>query len=172
MNTPTAEEFAPYYQTYVDKAGALNGVGILDTLESEHEKTQEFLRSIPEKKGDYRYADGKWSIKEVIQHLIDTERVFAYRALRFSRGDSTDLPGFDHDAYVPASNANRHTIEDLADEFEVVRLSTLALFHSFDDAMWDKLGTANGNAMSVRAAAFVSLGHEVHHIGVIKEKYL
>jgi hypothetical protein len=172
MNTPTAEEYAPYFQPYIDKVEAVDSVGILDALETQHEETQAFLRAIPEAKGDHRYADGKWSIKELVQHLIDSERVFCYRAMRFSRNDSTDLPGFDHDAYVSASSAARHTMEDLADEFEVVRLGTLALFHSFDDEMWGKVGTANGTAMSVRAAAFVSLGHELHHLAVIKERYL
>lgn len=172
MEFPKEGDYAPYYQPYIDKVKALNDTNIMMMLDEIHEKTQEFLRAIPEKKGNYKYAEGKWSIKEVIQHLLDSERVFNYRALRWARNDSTDLPGFDHDAYVPESGADLRTLEDIIDDFEAVRLNTISLFLSFSDEMWKRGGTGNGQHMTVHATAFVILGHELHHINVIKERYL
>ncbi|MDQ6610732.1 MAG: DinB family protein [Bacteroidota bacterium] len=131
-----------------------------------------FLQSIPEEKWDYRYAEGKWSIKELVQHLIDTERIFAYRALTFARGDKTGLPGFEENEYAAASKAGRRTKESLIDELKVVRLATEMLFHSFDEEQLKLMGTANNNPISVNTIGFIIPGHLKHHINVLKERYL
>lgn len=172
MKAPQKEEYSPYFQPYVDQAMNAEGESLLEKLAIEHRRTQELLNGLTEEQGDYRYAEGKWSIKELIQHLIDSERVFAYRAMRFARNDKTDLPGFDHDNYVPESQCDRLTLTGVLQEFQVVRAGSIALFASFSDEIMARTGTANGNPMSVNAAAFLILGHEMHHRMIIQERYL
>ena len=121
---------------------------------------------------NYRYAEGKWTIKEIIGHLIDAERIFAYRMLRFARKDATDLPGFDENEYVPASEANERSIHGLLEEFTTVRAGTFSLWRSLTNEMLQRSGTVNGNRLSVRALAYITCGHEIHHLAVIKERYL
>ena len=162
-------EFSPYYQTYIDKTRGLN---LNDGLRLNFDNVMAFLKEIPEDKYDYRYADGKWTIKEVIQHLIDTERIFAYRALRIARGDKTLLSGFDQDAYVPFSKANGRYFDSLLSEYKSVRDSTISLFDTFDHEMLLATGTASNNTISVRALGFIIIGHENHHSEVIRERYL
>jgi hypothetical protein len=130
------------------------------------------MRALPEEKLNYRYAEGKWTIKEILAHLIDDERIYTYRALRFARNDMTELPGFDQNAYAPQSGANERTMDDLLEEFAAVRRSTIALFNSFDDRVWTRTGVGSGNVMSVRAAAYHIAGHELRHVNTIKERYL
>jgi hypothetical protein len=127
---------------------------------------------VPEEKLSYRYAEGKWTIKEIMAHLIDDERIYAYRALRFARNDQTELPGFDQDDYAIESAANERSLDDLLEEFAAVRRSTIALFNSFDERVWTRSGVASGNVMSVRAAAYHIAGHELRHLNIIKERYL
>lgn len=130
------------------------------------------VRSIPEEKGLHRYAEGKWTIKEVLNHLQDVERVMAYRALRFSRNDKTDLPGFEENDYGPEANAHARTISQLADEMERLRRSTLDLFSSFSEEMMQRQGTANKKNVSVLALGYIIAGHEVHHFKLFNERYL
>lgn len=162
-------EYNPYYQTYIIKTKDFN---LKEGLQSNFETVQLFLKSIPKDKLEYRYADGKWSIKEVIQHIIDTERIFAYRALRIARQDQTPLPGFDQDDYVAPSKANKRSIESLLQEYASVRIATKSLFDSFDNEMLISIGTASNSNLSARAAGFIIIGHENHHCEVIRERYL
>ncbi|MBQ0787979.1 MAG: DinB family protein [Oceanihabitans sp.] len=164
-----ASEYNPYYETYVGKAADLS---LLDGLSESFNTTLDFFSKLPEDKMEYAYAEGKWTIKEVMQHIVDTERVFAYRALRFSRNDKTELPGYDQDAYTPSSESNRRTKASLMEEYSHVRESTISLFKSFTNEMLLLSGKASGGNMSVRAIGFIVVGHEKHHCQVIKERYL
>tara|TARA_R110002012_G_scaffold81945_2_gene207389 strand:+ start:69135 stop:69650 length:516 start_codon:yes stop_codon:yes gene_type:complete len=162
-------EYASFYANYVKKGGELS---LLIGLEQSMLNTKAFFESIPEDKLEYRYAEGKWTIKEILQHLIDTEHVFVYRALRFARQDKTPLPGFEQDDYVLASVANRRTREQLLNDYLDLRESSIALFSSFTKKMLEQIGVASNAEMSVRAVGFILIGHEKHHIDVIKERYL
>ena len=166
---PAATEYAPYYEKYISLVPAGD---VVEALRRQGADTLALLSSITEEKAGTRYEPGKWSIKELVGHIIDSERVFAYRALRFARGDSTPLAGFDQDPYVRAANFDARTLPDLADEFEQVRGATLHLFRHLDEAAWQRRGTANDNEMSVRALAYAVAGHEAHHIGLLRERYL
>ena len=162
-------EYNDYYQSYIDKCGDLD---LLEGLKSNGVRVVAFLKQIQSSKHLYRYTDGKWTLKEVVQHIIDTERVFAYRALCISRKDFTHLPGFEQDDYVVNSNANAKSMSDLISEYEKVRAHTLCLFKSFSEEMFSLIGTANQSNISVRAIGFIILGHEKHHCDVIKHRYL
>lgn len=169
MTRPAENEYAPYYHTYVGKVPQGN---IIDTLERQIEETMRLLAAIPPEKADYRYAPGKWSIKEVIGHLSDSERVFAYRALRFSRNDQTPLASFEQTDYVKHGYFQRRTLQDLSEEFRLVRLSSVALFKSFDERMERRTGIASGYEFTVRSLPFIVAGHELHHRGILQERYL
>lgn len=162
-------EYNPFYQTYIDACGK-NGLveGLINNLNF----SLKFFNSIPTDKQEYSYNVGKWTIKELLQHLIDSERIFAYRALRIAREDKTNIPGYEHNDYVPVSRANNRNYSDLVEEFNLVRLSSIALFKSFDNQMLLNIGLANNDTISVRAIGFIMVGHYNHHIKVIKEKYL
>ncbi|MFT5970684.1 MAG: hypothetical protein ACI8ZO_001199 [Flavobacteriales bacterium] len=168
-HTPEITEYASYYKGVMELVDTDN---IIHTLKSVHVETQDLLSSLTEEQGVFRYAEGKWSIKDVIQHCIDCERVFAYRALRISRGDTNALSGFDQDEWVANTNVSKRTIEELANEAFVVRSGTIALFESFTIDQLMLLGNASNNALSVRSIGFIIPGHERHHINVIKERYL
>lgn len=165
----TINEYNPYYQAYINKA---QNVGLKEGLRKNFELVLEFLNAIPEDKLEYRYAEGKWTIKEVIQHLIDAERIFSYRALRIARQDQTPLPGFEENDYVPASFANNRSKEELLIDYKAVRQATVSLFDSFTNDMLLQVGTASNSPISVRALGFITIGHENHHCQVIKERYL
>ncbi|TDE05632.1 DinB family protein [Flavobacterium hiemivividum] len=162
-------EYAPYYAPYIE---ALNNVNLIEELEICLHEFIKFVQNIPMDKFDYRYAEGKWTIKEIIQHLIDTERVFSYRALRISRNDKTPLPGFDENDYVDNTNANERGLQVLLTELAVVRQSTLALFKSFSEEQLIRVGVASNCAVSVRAIGFIVIGHQKHHQKVFQERYL
>ncbi len=162
-------EYNPYYKTYIDKAGTLD---LENGLKTNFEAVDAFLSNLPNDKLEYRYEEGKWTIKEVIQHIIDTERVFTYRALRIARKDRTPLPGFDQDEFALNCDANRRTLKSLMNEYKAVRMATIALYDSFTEEMLMEIGTASNSALSVRAVAFITIGHENHHCKVIKERYL
>jgi uncharacterized damage-inducible protein DinB len=167
---PEPDEYAPYTIMYI---GLLPDDGlILKHLEDNLAATTEFMRALPIETLTYRYAEGKWTIKEILAHLIDDERIYAYRALRFARNDQTELPGFEQDDYALESGANERSLDDLLEEFAIVRRSTIALFNSFDDHVLTRSGVASGNVMSVRAAAYHIAGHELRHVNIIKERYL
>lgn len=160
---------APFYDSYIAR---VKDSDILATLEEQMNSTYELLNSIGEDKGNYAYEPGKWTIKELVGHLADSERVFGYRALRFSRKDKTEIAGYEQDDYVANSNFNDRTLKDLADELLSLRKSNLILFRSFTDDMLKMTGVANGSEVSVDALLYIIAGHEKHHINVIKEKYL
>ena len=166
---PQPTEYAPYYEKYI----ALVPEGdIVATLSRQLDDTLSFLRGLTEAQGNSRYAPGKWSIKELVGHIIDGERIFAHRALRFARNDQTPLPGFEQDDYVRAGNFDNRQLSDLTDEFEQVRRATLSLLRSFDDEAWLRRGAANDTEVSVRALAYILAGHETHHKQILRERYL
>lgn len=162
-------EYSSFYQTYIDECGDNR---LIEGLELNLDETLQFYRSIAIEKHEYRYDTGKWTIKELLQHILDSERVFCYRALRFSRQDKTDLPGFEQDDYVPVSKANKRSLNDMLEEFKLLRKSSIRLFESFDKNMLISTGYANDNEMSVRAVGFIIVGHVKHHTKIIKERYL
>ena len=165
---PPAAEYAPYYSRYIDRVPEGE---LLRTLEDQASATQTLIGGLSEAKALYRYAPGKWSIKEVIGHVTDTERVYSYRALRFARGDAIALPGFDENAWVPAGNFEARSLKDLASELDAVRHATIALFRGLDAAALARRGTASDNAVSVRAIAWIIAGHERHHVALLHERY-
>jgi hypothetical protein len=166
---PASDEYAPYYEKYVSLVAAGD---IVETLERQSADTLALLRSVPEDRAGMSYEPGKWSVKELVGHVIDTERVFSHRALRFARGDQTPLPGYEQDDYVRAANFDARTLSSIAGEFERVRAATVALLRSFDQEAWARRGTANDNEVSVRALAHILAGHELHHINILRERYL
>jgi uncharacterized damage-inducible protein DinB len=169
MTRPDPTEYVPYFGKYIS---LVEGDDIVAALNTQIDDTLAFLHGLSESQGDLRYAPGKWSIKEVIGHLIDTERIFAYRALRFARNDQSSLPGFDENSYVANSNYATHRLADLAEEFELVRKANIYLFRHLGGEDWDRHGKANDNEISVRALAYNIAGHELHHRGIIRERYL
>jgi len=169
MRRPVAGEYAEYFQKYID---LVEGEDLLEQLSSSFAETRDFLREIPEDKWDYKYSEDKWTVKEVVLHTMDSERIFAYRALSFARRDETELPGYDHEAYIEVAKADTRSLPDIISEFETVRKATMSLFRSFDDAMLDRTGIANENNMSVLSLGFVLVGHERHHMNIIRERYL
>jgi uncharacterized damage-inducible protein DinB len=162
-------DYNPYYQPYIDKLG---DVDLMDMMENQLENFPKFIQSIPKDKWIYAYGSDKWSVAEVLLHVLDTERVFQYRALRFGRNDSTSIPGFDQDQYVPESNANDRSMESIIEEYRSIRKSSLTLFSSFNDIILKRWGTANGSKMSVAALGFIMLGHQRHHRDVLRARYL
>lgn len=169
IGKPDKTEYLPYYSKYV----ALVPEGdILTVLRKQMEETADLLNSIPESRADFRYAPDKWSIKELVGHLIDSERIFAYRALRFARNDKTPLPGYEQDDYVSNASFGSCTLADLASEFESVRRSNLFLFRHLDGKAWMRKGLANDSEASVRALAHIIAGHELHHREILRNRYL
>ncbi|MGE4347776.1 MAG: DinB family protein [Flavobacteriaceae bacterium] len=163
-------EYPEYYQGYLKNIEPNSD--LFEELEASHHYFIKFVQDIPLEKHDYRYDTGKWTIKEIIQHLIDSERIFAYRALRFSRNDKTELPGFDENNYVDYSNGNQRHLKDLLMEFSLVRHTTLALFKSFSEVAMNRNGIASGHKVSVRALGFIIIAHQEHHKKVFQERYL
>ncbi len=169
MKRPDPKEYSEYYHNYVQQVPKGN---ILDILDKQADLLGRFFAEISEEKSLYRYEPDKWSIREVVGHLLDVERIFSCRAFRFSRGDKTDLPGFDENAYVPNGNYDTHDISELVEEFYLLRKATVSMFRGFDRKMWDLKGKANGASMSVRAVAWILAGHLIHHMKVIQSRYL
>jgi hypothetical protein len=168
INRPQPDEYSAFAARYVDLVG---NAPILEILEQQKESTYDFFKGIIPDKGAYAYAEGKWTVKEVLGHMIDTERIFAYRALVFSH-EAIELPGFDQDVYMENATFNSRSLEDLANEFKTVRESSLYLFRSLSDGQQTQKGIASGNPVSVRALAYMTAGHELHHIKILKEMYL
>jgi hypothetical protein len=165
---PEAGEYAPYYDRYI---ALVRGDDILGTLDQQRRETMLLLSGRDEEEGDLRYAPGKWSAKEVLGHVCDTERVFAYRALRISRSDATPLAGFEQDDYVRNGPFANRTLSDLVEDFIAVRRATLSLLRNLDEAAWTRRGIANKNEVTVRALAYIIAGHELHHRRILEEKY-
>jgi hypothetical protein len=164
---PQAEEHAEYYAKYIK----LVGDDALGALRAQSASTPRLLAGLSEAQAAHRYAPGKWSVKEVVGHLIDGERVFSYRALRIARADATPLPGFDENAWVPVAHFDRRALPDLVADYQTVRAATVGLFSSFDDDTLTRTGTANNMPFSVRALAHIIAGHELHHVGILRERY-
>jgi hypothetical protein len=165
---PADDEFAPYYTPYI---AALPAGDVLTTLEHDLADTLTLFHATPEARGTFRYAPGKWSVKDVVNHIIDAERIFAYRALRIARGDQTPLATFAENAYAVSANADDRTIADLAAELEAVRHATLMLFRSFRVDVMTIRGTASGFPVTPRALAHILAGHARHHVNVLRERY-
>lgn len=169
MNRPNTDEHAAYYSRYIDLVPEGN---IIELLFQQIDETKNLFLSIDEEKSKYRYAADKWSIREVLGHILDGERIFAYRALRFSRNDSTEIAGFEQNLYTANSNHDNILLSNLLEEFILVRKSNILLFQSFTEDMWLRRGVASKNSVSVRAIPFIMFGHCTHHLNVIKNKYL
>jgi hypothetical protein len=165
---PQPDEYAPYYARYIS---LVEGEDILSTLDHQRRQTMMLLSGRDEPDGDFRYAPDKWSAKEVLGHVCDTERVFAYRALRISRADATPLEGFEQDDYVLKGPFAHRPLCDLVEDFIAVRRATLSLLRNLDEAAWIRRGIANKNEVSVRGIAYIIAGHELHHRRLLEEKY-
>jgi uncharacterized damage-inducible protein DinB len=163
-------EYATFYANYI--AQVSDEYTLIEELEISLHRFIKFVQNIPMDKFDYRYAYGKWTIKDIIQHIIDAERIFAYRALRFSRNDKTELPSFDENNYVDEAKGFQRSIMDLLTELSAVRHSTLLLFKTINEEQMLRVGIASNNLMSVRALGFVIIGHQNHHQMVFEERYL
>ncbi|MFY9241773.1 MAG: DinB family protein [Polaribacter sp.] len=164
-------EYAPYYALYINQIEKLEKT-IVENLINSQKEFEKVLKTIPLEKQNYAYAAGKWTLKQVIQHIIDTERVFSYRALCFARNDKTSLPGFDQDFFVANDNSQERNFEDLLEEMAILRKSTILLYKSFSEEALLRIGNASNNNMSVRALGYLFSGHQIHHLNVIKERYL
>jgi hypothetical protein len=169
VGKPEETEYLSYYGRYIS---LVEDGDITAVLGKQLSETLGLLRSIPESRGGFRYAPGKWSIKELVGHLIDGERVFAYRALRFARNDRTPVPGYEQDDYIREASFDACALNDLAEEFASVRQSSLFLFKHLSEAAWTRRGTANDSEVSVRALAYIIAGHELHHREILRSKYL
>lgn len=165
---PDVNDYAPYYQQYMDK---VDGEDILLVLDKQLFSCLDILKKIPKEKEDYAYAPGKWTVKELIGHITDTERIYAYRALRFSRNDKNPLPGYEQDDYVKEYPKNRK-LSDIINELELLRQSNILLFKSFNEEMLNRTGNANGYDITVLSILFVVAGHLEHHIRILQERYL
>lgn len=168
IQRPAAGEFNPYYQTYIS---LVPDGDLLEILQRQGGETVSLLRGISEEKSTHAYAPGKWTIREVIGHLTDAERVFTYRALSFARADPSALPSFDENGWAETSNATHRSMEDHIDDFIAVRASTLALFRGFTPPDFARAGIASSNKVTVRALAYITAGHERHHVRVLRERY-
>ena len=162
-------EYSAFYSTYIS---ALEDLSLMEGLEQGLNQMVSFISNIPSEKLEYRYAEGKWTIKDLLLHLIDAERIFAYRALRIGRGDKTPLAGFEENGYVINANANSRSVKSLLNEFQLVRKSTLEMFENFSEEQLAYLGTSSENVISVRPIGFIISGHQNHHLKVILERYL
>ncbi len=166
---PENHEFAPFYGKYIEKVKAENS---LAALESSYKEALDFLPQIRENKADFRYAEEKWTVKELLQHLTDTERIMAYRALCIARKDQTALPGFNENAYVAALDLSGRNIQEIKEELLELKKSTLAMFRGFAEEALMRMGNMNGQPASVRALAYIIAGHQHHHFIILKERYL
>ena len=165
---PEPGEYNPYYDRYIS---LVPGTDILGTLDSQRRQTLLLLSGRNDDDGNFRYAPGKWSAKEVLGHVCDTERIFAYRALRISRGDQTPIEAFEQDEYVKNGPFARMPLEDIVEDYIAVRRATLTLFRNLEEPAWTRRGVANKNEVTVRAIAYTIAGHELHHRRILEEKY-
>ena len=169
MTRPDLSTVPDFHRRYVEH---VKNHDVLEALKSSSKETIDLVRSIPEGKGDYRYAEGKWTIKELLCHMMDTERILAYRALRFARNDKTHLHGFEENDYAPEANAQNRSIEKIADEMGRLRLTTIDLFENFTPEMLKRKGLANNLELSVLNLGYIISGHESHHRKILRERYL
>ena len=170
MNFPKPGEYAEYYSDYIGHIP--ESKNIIEVLKDGRDRLQELIKNIPMEKGDYAYGEGKWSVKEVLGHLADVERVMTYRAMCIARGEKQSLPGFEQDDYVKTASFNRRSLVSLADELLHLRNSSITLFKSFTEDDGLRWGKANNNETTARAFMFIIAGHELHHMKILKERYL
>ena len=171
MDILNKNEYTVFYQDYINALSDKN-LSLLEYLEQSAKQADDLLGHLTKVQQDFRYAGGKWSVKEIVQHLIDAERILAYRALRFARFDKTELSGYDEDYYVAHAFCGKSDFKSLLGEMKIVRQSTVLLFKNFDQEVLLNSGVANANKMSVRAIGYIISGHQLHHLKVIKERYL
>jgi hypothetical protein len=169
MYRPEESEYDLYYRKYV---ALVPETDVLRSLEVQMDELSELVKDVPEDRGTFAYDEGKWTIKEVLSHLIDAERIFAYRAFRIARGDKTPIEGFEQDGYIENSHANRRSFPELIEEFALLREANLMFFRNLEDSDWLRTGTANSVDVSVRALAWIMAGHVRHHIGILSSRYL
>ncbi|MEO5643586.1 MAG: DinB family protein [Bacteroidia bacterium] len=169
ITLPSTGSYAPYYETYISKLKGQDPIRVLESLVLDFKA---LLSEVPDEMEEFRYAEGKWTVKEVVGHIIDTERIMSTRALCIARGEKQSLPGFDENEYVAAANFNKRNLYEFSREFGFVRESTLWLFKSLSEEDLDRKGTANNNPVTARALLYVIAGHNLHHMEVLKEKYL
>ncbi|MGN6618942.1 MAG: DinB family protein [Ilyomonas sp.] len=169
MPRPANGEFAPHFQKYID---LVKGNNIADIIANHEAELSSFYNALPEEKAEYAYAENKWTIKEVLQHLIDAERIFAYRALRIARNDSTPLPGFDEDSYAENANANSRSLSSLKDEFNAVRNASDKLLLSLTEEQLQHKGTSSNHSSTSNSFAYMIYGHLLHHKNILQERYL
>jgi hypothetical protein len=171
MDMIPKNEYASYFKQYIDLVSVEN-VSIIESLEKSQNDFETVFRNLPEEKHEFSYAKGKWTVKELIQHIIDTERVLFYRAFCFARNNSINLPGFDQYIFVANGNANQLNYFDLLDEMVTLRKGTIQLFKSFSEEALLRMGVASNNKISVRALGYLFSGHQIHHLNIVKERYL
>jgi uncharacterized damage-inducible protein DinB len=167
-NRPKPDEYGDFYQDYVDLVNTNN---VLQKLIQQGQTTYTLIQRLTAEEANYRYADNKWSVKELIGHLVDTERIMAYRALCISRGETASLPGYDQDAYVEEAHFNNRDLQSLSTEYDALRNANISLFNSFTKEQILRKGTANEQTVSVRALVYIIAGHEQHHLNLLEEKY-
>ncbi len=165
---PQPGDYTPYFETYIS---LIKDDDFLSALEKNHTETITFLKSISDEKADFSYAPGKWSVKQVIIHISDCERVFNYRALSIARGDNVALPGFNENIYADNCAPEKRSLADVIEEFSLVRQNTICLFRTFDNAMLSRRGVSNNNPVTVLALGYVTAGHEMHHLNVLRDRY-
>jgi len=165
---PEAGEYAPYYEKYISLVASSD---VVSALEAQRTHTLQLCSGLSEANGNFRYAPGKWTVKEVLGHIADSERIFTYRALRIGRGDKTAIEGFEQDDYVRGGAFSERALKSLLEELTAVRSATTALYRSLSEEAWTRRGTANKNEVSVRALAFITAGHELHHVKILEERY-
>ena len=168
MDRPEKSEYDAYYERYVSTVADGNIAAILEEQPSE---LKALFANVTEDRGTFAYEDGKWTLKEVLSHLIDGERIFSYRALRISRGDATPIEGFEQDGYIENSNANNRTFAELLEEFDLQRRSNVLLINNISDENGKRMGTASGLTISVRGLVYIMAGHVRHHLAILKERY-
>jgi len=169
MTRPDTTEYDPYHEKYVSLVADAD---IIETLASQPRRLHDLVIATPEERGSFAYADGKWSVKELLGHLIDGERMFAYRVFRISRGDETPIEGFEQDGYIENAYSNLRTFADLLEEFSLLRRANMIFFNNLTADAWPRTGTANNARISVRALVYIMAGHVEHHFRILRERYL
>ena len=169
MSRPQPAEYDPYYERYISLVPEDD---VVDVLAHQRKELAHLFDGVSDSVGTFAYAEGKWTVKEVLSHLIDGERMFAYRALRIARGDTTPIEGFEQDGYIENSHANKRSISDLLDEFTLLREANVMFFRNLDADDWTRIGTANNVEISVRSLAWIMVGHIRHHAAILQERYL
>jgi DinB superfamily len=169
MERPAPTEYIPYYESYIS---LVPGKPIVAVLEEQLAEVREWVETVPEERETYRYAPGKWSLREAMGHVVDSERIFAYRACAIARGETQPLPGYEQDDYVAESAADHRRLSDLLEELEWQRRGNVLLFRGLTEAAWRRMGLANNDPVSVRALAYIMAGHVTHHLRVFRERYV